>query len=319
MTDLAPNKSPGRRIGALLSRIEPIYIILIAIVIAIILSNPIYADYGPMMQLLRRASPLIVLAVGQLFVIVSGGFDLSVGSLITFIVLMSALILNTSPDQVYACIALALVVGTAAGAFNGLVVSLLKVPSIIVTLGMLLVFRGAGLYLSGGSARGNLPQEFRAFGRETIFGFPYALIVVIVFGLFAAWVLHTTNYGRQLFAVGTNPKAARMSGVNVTMVRTIAFMFSGLSAAIAAVLLGGFSGVSTFVGNGYELQAISAAVLGGAVLLGGRGSVPAVIAGAIALHALFTLLNIWGFPKPMRDAVQGIIIISAVAYAARRR
>lgn len=301
------------------SRIEPIYIILIAIVIAIVLSNPIYADYKPMMQLLRRASPLIVLAVGQLFVIVSGGFDLSVGSLITFVVLLSALILNTYPEQIYACIALCLAVGIAAGGLNGLIVSKLKVPSIIATLGMLLAFRGAGLHLSGGSARGNLPDAFRAFGRETIHGFPIALIVVIIFGAFAAWVLHGTNYGRQLFAVGTNPRAARLSGVNITLVRTVAFMFSAVSAVIAAILLGGFSGVSTAVGNGYELQAISAAVLGGAVLLGGRGSVPAVIAGAIALHALFTLLNIWGFPKPMRDAVQGIIIIGAVAYSARRR
>lgn len=302
-----------------LSRMEPIYIILAAIVLAIVLSNPIYADYGPMMQLLRRASPLIVLAVGQLFVIVSGGFDLSVGSLITFIVLLSALVLNTHPEQVYACIALCLAIGIAAGSLNGLVVSLLKVPSIIATLGMLLAYRGAGLYLSGGSARGNLPDAFRAFGRETVYGFPIALIVVIVFGVFAAWILHGTNYGRELFAVGTNPRAARLSGVNVTMVRVVAFMFSAVSAVVAAILLGGFSGVSTAVGNGYELQAISAAVLGGAVLLGGRGSVPAVIAGAIALHALFTLLNIWGFPKPMRDAVQGIIIISAVAYSAWRR
>lgn len=137
------NTLPGRLRG--LRSIEPIYLILLAIVAAIVLSNPIYLDYGPMMQLLRRSSPLIVLAVGQLFVIVSGGFDLSVGSLMTFLILICALLLNSSPELVYPAIALCLVVGLASGAVNGLVVSFWKVPSIIATLGMLLMLRGAGL------------------------------------------------------------------------------------------------------------------------------------------------------------------------------
>ncbi|MFD9899203.1 ABC transporter permease [Mesorhizobium sp. NPDC059025] len=272
-----------------------------------------------MMQLLRRSSPLVVLAIGQLLVIVSGGFDLSVGSLITFVILLSALLLNTSPEMVYPCILLSLAIGLASGAANGLVVSVGKVPSIIATLGMLLMLRGAGFYFSGGSARGNLPDTFRWFGRESILGFPVALLVVIAFAAVAWFLLHNTSFGRQLYMVGANARAARLSGVNVAGVRIVAFMFSGLSAAIAAILLGGFSGVSTAAGAGYELQAISAAVLGGAVLLGGRGSVLPVIAGALALNALFTLLNIWGFPKPLRDVVQGLIIICAVAYSARRK
>lgn len=302
-----------------LQSVEPIYLILLAIVVAMVVSNPVYFDYGPMMQLLRRSSPLVVLAIGQLLVIVSGGFDLSVGSLITLVILLSALLLNTSPELVYPCIALSLALGLASGAVNGLVVSVGKVPSIIATLGMLLMLRGAGFYFSGGSARGNLPDAFRWFGRESILGFPIALLVVIVFAAVAWFLLHNTSFGRQLYMVGANARAARLSGVNVAGVRIVAFMFSGLSAAIAAILLGGFSGVSTSAGAGYELQAISAAVLGGAVLLGGRGSVLPVIAGALALNALFTLLNIWGFPKPLRDVVQGLIIICAVAYSARRK
>lgn len=302
-----------------LQSLEPIYLILLAIVVAMVVSNPVYLDYGPMMQLLRRSSPLVVLAIGQLLVIVSGGFDLSVGSLITLVILLSALLLNTSPELVYPCIALSLAIGLASGAVNGLVVSVGKVPSIIATLGMLLMLRGAGFYFSGGSARGNLPDAFRWFGRESILGFPIALLVVIVFAAVAWFLLHNTSFGRQLYMVGANARAARLSGVNVAGVRIVAFMFSGLSAAIAAILLGGFSGVSTSAGAGYELQAISAAVLGGAVLLGGRGSVLPVIAGALALNALFTLLNIWGFPKPLRDVVQGLIIICAVAYSVRRK
>lgn len=320
MAQASQKKQTGvARVVGVLRRVEPVYFILAAIMIAIVVVSPFYLDYGPMMALLRRAAPLIVLAVGQLFVIISGGFDLSGGSLITLIVLMSALILNQSPEHVYATIALCFAIGIAIGGLNGMVVAFLRVPSIIATLGMLLALRGAGLYLSGGSARGSLPPEFRAFGRDNIAGVPYAVIIVVVFGSIAWYLLHRTNFGRMLFIVGSNPRAARLSGVNVEAVRIAAFVISAVSAVVAAILLGGFSGVSTAVGDGYELQAISAAVIGGAALLGGRGSVPSTIAGAIALYALFTLLNILGLPKPLRDAVQGLIIIGAVAYAARRR
>lgn len=125
-----------------------------------------------------------------------------------------------------------------------------------------------------------------------------------------------------MLAVGDNAQAARLGGVKVERIRIIAFVLSAISAVVAGILQGGFGGVNPEAGEGFELQAISAAVLGGAVLLGGRGSMAAAITGALALEALFTLLNLLGLPKPLRDAVQGLIIVGAVAYAAytaRRR
>ncbi|MNV87871.1 Xylose transport system permease protein XylH [compost metagenome] len=123
----------------------------------------------------------------------------------------------------------------------------------------------------------------------------------------------------MLHALGDNPRAAQMSGVPIERVRIIAFVASSLSAVTAGILLGGFAGVSTDVGVGYELQAITACVIGGAQLLGGRGSVPASIAGALTLTAIFTLLNFIGLPKPTRDVVQGLILIAAVVLATYRR
>src|SRR5690606_36212840 len=126
----------------------------------------------------------------------------------------------------------------------------------------------------------------------------------------------------QMLAVGDNAQAARLGGVKVESIRIIAFVLSAISAVVAGILQGGFGGVNPEAGEGLELQAISAAVLGGAVLLGGRGSMAAAITGALALEALFTLLNLLGLPKPLRDAVQGLIIVGAVAYVAytaRRR
>jgi ribose transport system permease protein len=148
---------------------------------------------------------------------------------------------------------------------------------------------------------------------------PAALLVLIAVGSLLWWLMHRTNYGRLLHAVGDNPEAARLAGVPVTRVRMLAFVISSLSAVVAGILLGGFSGVSLDVGNGYELQAITAAVLGGTQLLGGRGSVGATIGGALTLMAIFTLLNFLGLPQPVREVVQGLILILAVAVAVRRR
>jgi ribose transport system permease protein len=131
--------------------------------------------------------------------------------------------------------------------------------------------------------------------------------------------MHRTNLGRMLHAIGDNQRAARLAGVPVERVRISAFIVSALSAVVAGVILGGRAGVSTDIGAGYELQAITAAVIGGAQLLGGRGSVLATIAGALALEAIFTLLNILGFDQPIRLVVQGLILICAVAFAMYQR
>ena len=308
-----------------LPQINPVYVLLAALLVAILVQNPDFAEPTGYMNFLRRAAPLAVLAAGQVYVIVSGGFDLSVGSLITLVVVGSSMLTNNDPETVVWVIPLMLGLGLLVGAVNGAVVCFLKVPSLIATLGMMITLNGLVFLWSGGAPRGYLPDEFRWFGRALIrdvplLGFiPVALIVLAVFGLALGWLMHRTHLGRLVHAVGDNPLAARLAGVPVNRVRISAFMVSGLSAAVAGILLGGFAGVSTDVGTGYELQAITAAVLGGAQLLGGRGSVPAAIAGALSLTAIFTLLNFLGLPQPVRQVVQGLILIAAVALAMHRR
>jgi ribose transport system permease protein len=284
--------------------------------------NPVFLEPSGILNLLRRAAPLMILTAGQLFVIVSGGFDLSVGSIMSLTVIGASLLINNDPTNAWWVILVLFGIGIVAGLINGALVSYFKVPSLIATLGMLLALRGAGLYWTGGAPRGYLTDNFRAFGRgwlepvPWVERFPYAVIVLIVVSAILIYLFHYTNLGRQLLAVGDNPRAAKLAGIQVEKMRIVAFVVSAVTAVIAGILQGGFGGVNPDAGDGYELQAISAAVLGGAVLLGGRGSVPAAIAGALALEALFTLLNLLGLPKPLRDAVQGLIIIGAVAYAA---
>jgi ribose transport system permease protein len=275
------------------------------------------------MNFLQRAAPLIILACGQSFVLIAGGFDLSAGALITLVVIACALITNGDPELAWTAIAAIYAIGLGVGLLNGLIVARLKVPSIIATLGTLLSVKGAAMYWSGGAPSGYLPENLRSFGRgvlrdipilETL---PIAVIVLVVFVGLCFWLLHATNYGRLLLMVGDNATAAHLAGVPVARVRVIAFVISSLSAVTAGLLLGGFSGVSVEVGTGYDLQAIAAAVIGGVVLLGGRGSVAGACIGALCLYALFTVLNLVGFPAPLRVAVQGLILIVAAALTAR--
>lgn len=316
------DRTTWQRALELAGGVAPIYIVFIILFIGVGYLNPSFLEPNGFFNFLRRAAPLAILTAGQLFVIVSGGFDLSVGSIMSLMVIGASLLINNDPANTWWTIPVLFAIGAAVGILNGVIVAYLKVPSLIATLGMLLALRGAGLYWTGGAPRGYLTENFRIFGRGWLEPFPvverlpYAAVVLIVVGAIAYYIFHHTNYGRQVLAVGDNPRAAQLSGIDVSKVRIVAFLLSALSAVIAGILQGGFGGVNPEAGTGFELQAISAAVLGGAVLLGGRGSVPTAMTGALALEALFTLLNLLGLPKPLRDAVQGLIIIGAVAYAA---
>ena len=302
----------------------PIFIVLLGLLVWIAILNPNFTEPPVFLAFLKRAAPLMILAAGQLFVIVSGEFDLSVGSLVTAVVVAAAGLTEGDPDRTWWVVATLFGLGILVGLINGIVTTRLLVPSFITTLGMLLILQGAVLYWSGGAPRGSLPENFRVFGRRGIEDvplieqLPYSVSILIIVGIVAVLLLHRTTFGKQLFAAGGNPRAATLSGVDVPLVRTLAFVLSGISAVIAGILVGGFAGISQDAGAGYEFQAISAVVLGGAVLGGGRGSMVAAMAGALTLEALFTLLNLLGLPKPLRDAVQGLIIIGAVAYAAYR-
>ena len=298
-----------------------IFVVLFA---AVAVVQPSYLAPAGFLNFLRRAAPLAILAAGQLFVIVSGGFDLSVGSLVTLTVLGASMITGGDPGATWVAIAALYAIGLAVGLVNGLVVAFLKVPSIIATLGMLLSVNGAAMMWSGGSPRGYLPDNFRAFGRLTLHGvpeigiLPVAVPILGAVAAFAWWGLHGTVFGRRVFAVGDNPRAAELAGVPVAATRIAAFAVSAVAAVTAGIMLGGFAGVSTDVGRGLELQAIAACVIGGARLMGGKGRVVGAVAGALSLFALFTLLNLLGLPQALRDTAQGLILIAAVASGASR-
>ncbi len=316
---------PRSRTAGLARQLNVGVVVFAVLFAAVAVKQHSYIEPAGFLNFLRRAAPLAILACGQVFVIVAGGFDLSVGSLVTLTVIGGSMMTGGDAAATWATIAALYGMALAVGLINGLVVSFLKVPSIIATLGMLLSVNGVAMMWSGGSPRGYLPANFRMFGRLVYRDVPVTgtmplavLILAAVAGL-AWWGLHGTVFGRRVFAVGDNPRAAELAGIPVALTRIAAFVISALAAVTAGIMLGGFGGVSTDVGQGLELQAIAACVIGGAQLMGGRGSVVGVVAGALSLFALFTLLNLLGLPQALRDTAQGLILIVAVASGAHRQ
>jgi ribose transport system permease protein len=319
--------SPGGFSNTLLNawgwikRIPPVYPVFIIIFLVLGFLNPVkYQSMNGVMTFLRTASPLAVLAVGEMFVLAIGGFDLTVGAIVTFVVLVSSKLLANDPSNALPAILIMLGSGILIGLVNGVVVSYLKVPSFITTLGMMLLVRGSALYYVGGAPQGYLTDNWRAFGRnyfENVPVFsrvPYALIIMIVIGVISYVMFNRTNFGKQILAIGDNVRASQLSGVRVRLVRVITFILCAVFAIIGGIMIGGYGGVNVTIGEGLEMQAIAACVVGGVLLGGGKGSVPNVIFGAFTLQAIVNLLNLLGLPKPYTDVVQGLIIISAVAY-----
>jgi ribose transport system permease protein len=272
---------------------------------------------------LKTSAPLAILAIGAYFVLASGEFDLSVGSLVTVTAVVAAKQIDGDPANTYPTIVLLFAIGAAVGLFNGFATTILRVPSFIVTLAMLLILNGAVFLWTGGAPVGDLAENFRQFGREGIENvpvieeIPYSALILIACAVVAV-IAARGSFGRRVLAVGDNARAAALSGVNVSRVKTAAFVISATSAVIAGILLAGFAGVTSQVGIGLEFQAITAAVLGGTVLGGGRGSVMGAVAGALVLEALFKLLNLYGVDRAFEQAFTGIVIVAAVSVAAFR-
>jgi ribose transport system permease protein len=298
-----------------------VFLLLLLLLIAVTILNPSFAEPGQFMRFIQRTAPIAIVAIGQYFVIIAGEFDLSQGSLITAQVIIAGNLVGQDDARTVPMLLLMIVVGAAVGVVNGVLTTMLKVPSFIVTLGMMLALLGWVLWWTGGAATGNPADSFREIGRGGIRDVPFLEFIPWAVFLLIAWLalgiwITRRPMGKLLIAVGDNARAVDYAGARRAWATTRAFMISSLSATLSAVLLVGYAGVHPSVGRGYEFIAITAVVLGGVVLGGGRGWIVAAAAGAFALEALFMLLNIAGVPSTLRDAVQGVIIIAAVAYSA---
>ena len=306
-----------------LKSIPIVWLLLIVMFVWIANADANFLTPSGFLLYLKRAAPLAILAIGAYFVLASGEFDLSVGSLVTVVVVVAARLSDGDPSNTVPVLLVLFAIGLAVGLFNGFCTTILRVPSFIVTLAMLLMLSGAVFLWTGGAPRGALADNFRSIGRDGVEGvpwidqIPYSVILLVAFAGTAMW-LARGGFGRRVLAVGDNDRAAALSGIAVHRVRIATFVISAMSAVLAGIILGGFAGVTAQVGIGLEFEAITAAVLGGTLLGGGRGSVNGAIGGALVLTALFMLLNLYAVDRALEQTFTGIIIVAAVAFTAFR-
>jgi ribose transport system permease protein len=298
--------SLGRESGGIL--------VLLIFIAALILTTNDFLTFTNLDNLIRQVAVFAILSVGQLFVILTAGIDLSVGSVLGLSGGVTALLL-TSGASIPVAILAGLGVGLAVGLINGLLVSRLKLPPFIATLGMLGVARGLVLLLTGAKTLAPLPDAFNAIANGSVLGLPSLFWILIIVALLAAFVLGRTIFGRYVYAVGSNAESARLSGVPVNTVLLAVYSISGLLAGFAGILttsrLG--AGIPT-AGTGYELQAIAGAVIGGASLSGAKGRVIGAVLGALIMGLLANGGNLLAIDPFYLQIAIGLLIILAVYF-----
>jgi len=280
---------------------------------------------GNIINVLRQITYNAILAVGQTFVIITAGIDLSVGSLTSLTGVVMALFANsmtiTGPALVAATLLVGVAVGALAGFVNALPVVRLGLPPFITTLAMMLVARGAAYELSHGRPIALTSDAFNTTGTGFLFhdmipnfpGLPVPVLWLIVIVAFFAIVLSKTRFGRYVYAIGGNEEAARLAGVRVGTIKTAVYVISGICAAFAGLLLmARFASGSPQTGTGYELQAIAAVVVGGTSLIGGRGSILGTFIGAFLIGVLNNVMNLHNIESYAQEIVLGGVILSAV-------
>jgi ribose transport system permease protein len=286
---------------------------LVALGLVLWAATPHFLTVSNLLNVLEQTSINAIVAVGMTFVIISGGIDLSVGSVLAVAGIALALALESGVPAP-AAIALALTTGTVCGLANGLLITFGRLPPFIATLGMMSVARGAALMLAEGRPISGFSEAFRALATARVLTIvPAPVILTALVYLVAHFVLVRTVFGRATYAIGGNEEAARLSGVHVRFHKTAVYGVAGLTSAVAAILLTArLNSAQPTAGTMYELDAIAATVIGGTSLLGGEGTLVGALIGALIMGVLRNGLNLLNVSSFFQQVVIGAVIIGAV-------
>jgi ribose transport system permease protein len=302
----------------LLDRFAIWIVLLLLLAVAAVLSDA-FLRPNYLFNIVRQAAPVGIAAVGVTLVMIAGGVDLSVGAVISLTAVVSAVLMEGAAANLPYAVVVTLLVGTAIGLANGVLIAFNRVSPFILTLGMAIAVYGITQIYSGGTARGVVAPGFREVFNARIGGLvpvlALAFVLVAVLGIF---VQRATRFGRSLYLIGSNPAAARLAGLPIARVMIAAYAISGFCAALGGMALLARSGVSsTFAGRGLEFDVLAAVVLGGTTFEGGRGGISGTVAGLLVLVIAFNLVNIVGLDYNAQLIVKGAIIIAASALYAR--
>src|SRR5512136_794830 len=302
------------RLRSVMKRNVP-FLILVFLLVLFSFIAPNFMTFGNLRTLIRQVSFAGISAVGLMFVMISGGIDLSIGSQIVFSNVLLAIMMVDWKLPPTVAIPLILLVGTGLGAINGILCIKLKIHPLIITLGTSAIFKGFGYIINRSRNIMGFPESFRWFGQGYVLGIPVPVIVMVVVALIGSFILTKTYFGRRVFALGGNEEAARLAGVHINRMKVILFMICGFVSSITAVLLLSrvFAG-QTVTGQGLEFDCLTAALLGGVSFKGGEGSVFGLMVGIIIIGVLNNAMQLASFPDFSQTVVKGSVLLIAVAF-----
>jgi ribose transport system permease protein len=316
-TTEATAPAPGRRMNILFS----LTLIGLLLFLWILLGFWTVSFWTPLniSNLLRQGAMTAILALGQTFVIITAGIDLSVGAIVGFTSVILAMLLQAGVP-LWLSIVLTLLMGVAIGAFHGFGIVKMGLPPFIITLATLTSLRGVGLLITNGSSVNIVNADFTDFARADFFGVPSLFWMVILVAIPGYFFLHLSRWGRYLFSVGSNREAARLSGVNVNRIIYLAYILSATCAAFVGVLLASRIGIGNAMqADGWELQAIASSVIGGTSLFGAVGSVQGPLIGAFILATINNGANLLNLNSFWQRIITGVLIIVIVYFDQLRR
>jgi ribose transport system permease protein len=307
------SKNFGARITSLMKKNVP-FLILLSLLILFTFIAPNFMTFGNLRTLSRQVSFSGIAAVGLMFVMISGGIDLSIGSQVVLTNVLLAIMMVYGKMDPAVAIPLILGVGLILGAINGLLSITLKIHPLIITLGTAAIYKGIGYIINASRNIMGFPDSFRWLGQGYVWGIPVPVIVWVIVALIGAFVLNKTYFGRRVFALGGNEEAARLAGVRVSRMKVFLFMICGFTAAITSVLLLSrvFAG-QTVTGQGLEFDCLTAALLGGVSFKGGEGSIFGLVVGILIIGVLNNAMQLASFPDFSQTVVKGAVLLIAVA------
>lgn len=317
---LAPDVEPPR-LSALSSLLRArefgILLLIVLVVVATSVNNSHFLSANSVQQLLSGAAIVALLGVGETLVLVTRNVDLSVGSVLGLSAYIVGDLFKNSHIPVWSGFLIAIAVGALIGALNGLIVTALRVPSLVVTLGMLYIVRGVDSKIVNGVQidPDSIPNAFTAVGYRTVIGIPWIAVIVAAVVLVVGYVMRSNRSSRELYAIGSNPDAATLAGIPTARRVFTAFVVSGALAGLGgALFLAVHAQIDNSGGTGYELTVIAAAVVGGVAIFGGSGSVVGAALGAVLLNTISQALVASKVSPFFNDAIAGALLLAAIAF-----
>ncbi|MEN6339497.1 MAG: ABC transporter permease [Clostridiaceae bacterium] len=285
-----------------------------------VLSPHTFLTMNNITNVLRQGSVYAIMAVGMTFAIMIGGIDLSQGSVLAVVGVVVGMIMKEGQGNMYLAMLAGLVVGALIGLLNGVIVGYLDVPAFIATLGTMYGMRGVALILTDAAPVGADYAPFRVLGTGYLFGIPLPVYLVAFVAIAGQFILTKTAIGRYILAVGSNAEASHLSGINVRKTKVVAQVFSSVAVAIAAIMyLSRLGAAQPTAGNGYELEAVCAAVIGGSSIMGGEGSIVGSAVGAMVVMILRNGMVLLGVSTYWQQLIIGTVLVVAVIFDVMRK